>query len=623
MTAEPVASICHRIAARAADMPNRPAVSDGAACLTYADLEVRSGRLASFLRDSGAARETCVALLLDRSVDFVVAALAVLKSGAAYLPMDPATPTDRAMFIVKDSGASFLLTHKKMGPRVPSGPWRSIELDGADASRISACRPLDANEPDGDSLANVIYTSGSAGRPKGVEITHANLLNLIDWHVSAFGTSPADRASQLAGVGFDAAGWEIWPALTAGASLHIADELTRRSPRALRDWLVAQKITISFVPTVLAEQLLHLPWPAETALQTLLTGADTLHRRPSMDLPFVLVNNYGPTECTVVATSGRVVSQAPDGAPPSIGRPIANAKVFILDDELHPVAAGEAGELCLAGALVGRGYRDLPELTASRFVMFKPDSGPPLRIYRTGDRARRLDNGEIAFLGRLDEQVKVRGYRIELGEIITCLDQHPGVEASTVTLRQGAGPEGAGEPASLVAYVILADTGHVTATDLREFLARRLPDYMVPAQFVAMPALPMNANGKLDRAALPVPGADNLLPDRTPVVAAAAAHQTGTGLEQRIGSMVALLLGQPSIEPDADFFMAGGHSMLGAQLVAKIRETFNVKLTLRQLFGAPTVAALSAEVARLTSAAAGGDAVNPEKAHAPANSSIN
>ena len=284
--------------------PRRPA-PDGR--LTRGELDDHSNRLAAYLREAGAGPERCVGLFLDRSADFVVAALAVLKAGAAYLPLDPSTPPERVAFILADAGAPLLLTHRGQARGLSPAGCRVVELDGPEAAAIAA-RPASfaREDPAPQSLAYVIYTSGSTGRPKGVEITHANLLNLVDWHNSAFGVTAADRASQVAGLGFDAAGWEIWPHLAAGASLHIADESTRRSPQALRDWLVAEGITVSFVPTVLAEQLLHATWPAGTRLRALLTGADTLHRRPPAGLPFALVNNYGPTECTVVATSGTV-----------------------------------------------------------------------------------------------------------------------------------------------------------------------------------------------------------------------------------------------------------------------------------------------------------------------------
>ncbi len=339
-------------------------------------------------------------------------------------------------------------------------------------------------------------------------------------------------------------------------------------------------------------------------MRTLLTGADVLHRRPVVGLPFVLVNNYGPTECTVVATSGVVAPNAETTGPPSIGRPIDNATALILDDNLLPVPPGEAGELCLAGDLVGRGYRNRPELTASRFVTYVSPTESPRRIYRTGDRARLLPNGEIAFLGRLDEQIKIRGYRIEPGEIVAWLDRYPGVEASAVVAGNGAaGP-------ALLAYIVAARDANLSATDLREFLAARLPDYMIPAQFITVAELPLNSNGKLDKSALPAPSAANLLPNRVPAddetqhngARKRMTTATTTKWRKKSRALVASLLGQPSVAADDNFFMIGGHSMLAVQLVARIRDLFGVKLTLRQLFNAPTVAALSAEVERLIEA---------------------
>ncbi len=587
-------SIAARIASHAAIAPDRPAILDGSTNISFAELERRSNQLAGYLRELGAAPDSCVGLLLDRSIDFVVAALAVMKSGAAYLPLDSSTPADRAEFILADAGASILLTHRGKAPVNPvaQGQRRVIQIDGAHAPEIASRSSAPSDfDPAPHSLAYVIYTSGSTGRPKGVEISHANLCNLIDWHQSAFHVTASDRASQVAGLGFDAAVWEIWPHLTAGASLHFADEMTRRSPQALRDWIVAEQITISFVPTVLAEQMLHAKWPHNTSLRFLLTGADTLHRRPSEHVPFVVVNNYGPTECTVVATSGTVSSSA-EGAP-TIGRAIANTSAFILDESLQPVGDGEAGELCLAGAHVGRGYRNNAALTAERFASYTPPNRSPVRIYRTGDRARWMENGEIAFLGRVDDQVKIRGYRVELGEIVAWLDKIPGVETSAVIVQDNDSvPE-------LVAYIVAAEGARLSAADLRGFLGSRLPDYMIPTRYVSMAALPMTSNGKLDKSALPAPNHDNLMKSET---SAAPASANADGYEQRIGDIVATLLGQPAVRLEDNFFMLGGHSMLGVQLVARIRDTFGVKLTLRQLFGAPTVAALSAEVSRLVAA---------------------
>jgi amino acid adenylation domain-containing protein len=584
-------SIPARIARLTVAAPSRLAVVDGAAQLTYGDLERQSTLLAARLQEAGASQDRCVGILLERSADFIIAALAVMKCGAAYVPLDPSTPEGRVSAILADAGAFVLLTRSDKAQRSPVGPWRVIEFD---APANSNPRVFAEFESDPKSLAYVIYTSGSTGEPKGVEITHENLCNLIDWHLTAFNVTSADRASQIASVGFDAVVWEIWPYLACGASLHIADESTRRSSLAIRDWIVAEKITVSFVPTVLAEQLLRTYWPVDTVLRTLLTGGDALHSRPAAGLPFVVINNYGPTECTVVATSGSVSVDGDTNRPPSIGRPIANATALILDDALEPVANGEAGELCLGGALVGRGYRNRPELTASRFVTYKTASGDCQRIYRTGDRAKLLENGEIAFLGRLDDQVKIRGYRIELGEIVASLNRFIGIESSAVTVRE----LGDARPA-LIAYVIPALDASLTTTELREFLATSLPEYMVPAFYVALPKLPMSANGKVDRSALPAPCVENLLPKKA---VTNGASSKSDGLQHRISALVASLLCQPSIDAEENFFMAGGHSMLGAELVARIRDTFGVNITLRQLFTAPTVAALSSQVARLMEA---------------------
>jgi amino acid adenylation domain-containing protein len=592
--APPAKSIAGRIQFQAQLQPRHVAVVDGADSLTYAELDRRANKLANYLLELDARPESCVALLMDRSVDFVVASLAVLKSGAAFLPLDPSTPIERITSILKDAGAKLVVTHRgKAGRLVPDAlgedSWQAIEMDSADAGEIeeqpNAGVDFDAGP---QSLAYVIYTSGSTGQPKGVEITRGNLSNLIDWHLAAFGVTAQDRASQVAGVGFDAAVWEIWPHLAAGATLFIADEITRRSPQALRDWLVDQRITIAFVPTVLAEPLLHSTWPMEIALRTFLTGADTLHRRPPGGLPFVLVNNYGPTECTVVSTSGIV---SPDSSePPTIGRPIMGATALILDENLRPVAAGEWGELCIAGDLVGRGYRNNPHLTASRFVSYEPPTDPPLRIYRTGDRARLLPSGEIAFGGRMDDQVKIRGYRVELGEIVARLDRFPGVDASAVTVSL---TESKDSGVQLTAY--LASANQLIASDLREFLAQKLPDYMIPSRFVKVRALPMTSNGKLDKSALPAPSGENLLHAGNGPAPAPA-----TGLQKQIGDLVASLLGQPTVAPNQNFFLIGGHSMLGVQLVARLRDIFGVKLSLRQLFKSPTVEALATEVQRLT-----------------------
>jgi acyl-coenzyme A synthetase/AMP-(fatty) acid ligase/acyl carrier protein len=433
----------------------------------------------------------------------------------------------------------------------------------------------------------VIYTSGSTGQPKGVQITHASLLNLVFWHQRAFAVTAGDRATQVASPGFDAAVWELWPYLTAGASVYFPDEETRIAPEALRDWLVWQRITISFLPTPLAERVMTLEWPATTALRILLTGGDALHRYPSPTLPFTLINNYGPTENTVVATSGPVPAiERPEG-PPSIGRPIANTQVYILDERLQPVPSGVPGELHIGGAGLARGYLNHPALTAEKFIPNPFCAVPGTRLYKTGDLACYLPDGQIAFLGRIDEQIKIRGYRIEPGEIVAALDRHPTVQASVVVAR-----EDTPDDKRLVAYIVPTAGSRPTASALRDYLATQVPDYMVPATFVGLDALPLTPNGKVDRAALPAPDATNTVQDDTFTA-------PRSPLEERLAAIVASLLGLEQVGRDDNFFLLGVHSLLGAQVIARVADTFDVDLPLHALLEAPTVAELAIEIEHL------------------------
>jgi acyl-CoA synthetase (AMP-forming)/AMP-acid ligase II/acyl carrier protein len=423
--------------------------------------------------------------------------------------------------------------------------------------------------------------------PKGVEITHGNLLNLVFWHRRAFGVTAADKASHLAGLGFDASVWEVWPYLTAGASVALVPRDVGTSPDLLRQWLCDEQVTMAFVPTALAEPMIGADWPVNTALRCLLTGADTLHTWTRPGLPFAVVNNYGPTECTVVATSGVIPPRDAGGALPSIGRPIAHTQIHLLDPHGQPVAAGELGEIHIGGASVGRGYRNRPDLTAQAFVPDRFSQAPGARLYRTGDLGRLLPDGQIAFHGRLDNQVKIRGHRVEPDEIVSVLAQHPGVASGAVIARAA----GSGER-RLVAYVVPAGCGPLTAESLREFLAIRLPEWMIPASFVRLPSLPLTSNGKLDHTALPEPSPDNAL-DETRY----RAPETPT--EQRAAAIVAEVLGVVRVGLDDNFFLMGGHSLLGAQVVLRMREAFGVDVTLWHLFEAKTVVHLAATIEHL------------------------
>jgi amino acid adenylation domain-containing protein len=570
------------VAAHAASAPAQPAIVEPERLTTYARLEARANRLARRLAALGAGREHVIALVLPRSADLVVAALAALRAGAAYAPFDPTTPAERLAFMLQDARPSVVITRGGASARLPVGRWPRITLD-ADAERLEDEAPAVSDIPVGPSdLAYVIYTSGSTGRPKGVEITHGGLLNLVRWHHAAFAVMPPDRAPLLASPGFDASVWEMWPYLAAGASLHVPDELTRLDAEALRDWLIAQEITLAFVATPLAERMLALPWP-RSRLRVLLTGADTLHHRPPPGLGFRLVNNYGPTECTVVASSGLVPPDpVADGLPP-IGWPIDNVRAYVLDERGRLLRRGAEGELYIGGPGVARGYRNLPELTAEHFV--PDDFGPAgARLYRTGDRVRWRPDGSLAFLGRMDDQLKLRGHRIEPDEIVAALSAHPGVEAAAVAARPG--PDG--EP-RLVAYVVAAPGTALTPATLRASLQARLPDYMLPAIYVRLDALPLAASGKIDRSRLPAPETVPTLRDREAVA-------PRTAVETRLAALISGLLGVQPLGVADNFFLLGGHSLLGTQLIARIRDAFGVDLPLRTVFDRPTVEALAGAI---------------------------
>lgn len=388
-------------------------------------------------------------LCVERSFDLFIGMLGVLKAGGAYVPLDPRYPSERLSFMLEDAQVCVLLTHQQWLERLGNSTSHIICLD-KDWETLAQENQENLNSKvTVDNLAYVIYTSGSTGKPKGVQIEHRGLLNLIFWHQKAFAVSLFDRVTQLAGIAFDACGWEIWPYLSAGASIYFTDEEISHSPEQLQDWLISQGITISFVPTPLAEKLLLLEFPQKTALRILLIGGDKLSQDPFLSHPFEIVNNYGTTECTVVSTSGHISVNNQDNTAPPIGCAIANTQVYILDKHLQLVPIGVAGELYIGGDGLARGYLNRPDLTNKCFISHSFNQKSKARLYKTGDLARYRPDGNIEFLGRLDEQVKVRGYRIELEEIEAVLSQHPAVQQTVVMIREDEGEK------RLVAYVVL------------------------------------------------------------------------------------------------------------------------------------------------------------------------
>jgi amino acid adenylation domain-containing protein len=448
-----------RVANWARRAGTRAAVVDGGESVTYAELDRFAGKLAGRLRELGAGPERVVALHLPPGIDFVASALSVMKAGAAYLPLGSDLPAARVQHIIEDAGACAV---------VHSGGtagYGRAAVDLRDEARIERCAPIDdrAGEPLG--LAYVMYTSGSTGAPKGVAVTHLGLANLVAWHRGFHAVTEQDRASQVASLDFDAAVWEIWPYLSCGATLVVAPRDLRLEPAALFDWLRRERITRCFLPTPLAEAMLAEPVPEGLRLRTMLVGGDRLHRNPAATLPFEIVNHYGPTEATVVATCERLAREG-DGAdrPPAIGLPISNMRAYLLDNALRPTPAGVPGELYIAGIGVARGYLGQPRETAERFLPDPFGAAPGARMYHTGDRARRLSDGRLEFLGRSDHQVKIRGYRIETGEIEHALERHSAVRRAAVIAETG-GPAGA----FLAGYVEAADAARAGSEALERW----------------------------------------------------------------------------------------------------------------------------------------------------------
>ena len=580
------ACLAQLVAGQATATPDATALVASGRTLSYRELNRRANRLAHYLQALGVGPNVLVGCCLERSLDMVVGLLGILKAGGAYVPLDPSYPSERLAFMLEDARVSILVTQQHLVARLPAPRTQVVCLD-ADTAVLAEQSEVDPiSTVTADDLVYVIYTSGSTGRPKGVQITHGSLLNLIFWHQRAFNLTSSDRATQLASPAFDATGWELWPYLTAGASVYLTDEGTRISSILLRDWLVNNKITITFLPTALAERVVTLEWPSTTSLRFVLTGADTLHHYPPPTLPFALINNYGPTEATVLVTSGHVPATEDSDMPPSIGRPIANTQIYILDEQLRPVPIGTPGELYIGGAGLAKDYLNRPELTAEKFIPHPWSAEPRARLYKTGDLARYLPEGQIAFLGRNDHQVKIRGFRVELGEIEAVLNQHPAVCQAVVVARE----ETPGEKC-LVGYVVPAPEVQVKASALREILMRHLPEYTVPSSFVLLEALPLTTNGKVDRAALPVPDATNTLRDE-------AITAPTSPIEELLAGIVASLLSLERVGIDDHFFLLGGHSLLATQVILQIAEVFGVELSLRSLFEAPTVRQLSAEIER-------------------------
>jgi amino acid adenylation domain-containing protein len=558
----PQAALHEMFEAQAARTPDAVAVESGGRVLTYRELNQEAKRLARRLQEEGAGPETLVALYAERSCQMVVAVLAILKSGAAYLPIDTGLPKERIEFIVQDSQASILLTERDLGGEAWQDSMRVVYCD--ERSDLIGDRGVRVHA---DNLAYVIYTSGSTGRPKGVEISHSAVVNFVESMRREPGFKASDTLLAVTTLSFDIAGLELFVPLTSGGRVVVATQREARDPQLLRELLRNVSPSVMQATPATWRSLLDAGWSGSSSLKILCGGEAMTRDLAQQLLPRCaeLWNMYGPTETTIWSTVHKIT--ACQGIVP-IGRPIDNTQVYILDSRQNLVPAGVTGELYIGGAGVARGYLRRPELTEDRFPQVAAAEGA--RLYRTGDLARWRSDGTLECLGRADNQVKIRGFRVELEEIEAAMALHPGVREAAVK----AWPDASGHLA-LVGYLVMNQE-----TDLRNFLRNKLPEYMVPMRFVHLEELPLTPNGKVDRNRLPQPEANDLR-----AVYAAPASE----IERRLVAIWENVLGQEGIGIRENFFELGGHSLLVAKLLGRIETAFGVRVTMSAIFEAPTI----------------------------------
>src|SRR5580658_7544836 len=577
----PAATVTELFQEQAARTPAATAVIYEGTQLTYAELNARANQLARYLISLGAGAERLVAIAMPRSAEMIVAALAVLKAGAAYVPVDPAYPEGRIAFMLADAAPVAVLTSTVLGELDLPGGVRRIVID--DPATMAVVAGLDGDDlsttPTMTSPAYVIYTSGSTGRPKGVVIEHRNVAGLLCWARAEFTAGELARVLASTSLSFDVSVFEIFAPLVCGGSIEVVKDLLALADTRGTAW---DGSLISAVPSALSEVLsVH---GAKASARTVVLAGEALTARAvtaiGAALPGAEVRNiYGPTEATVYATAWRAsrAGPLPEGGNPPIGRPVWNTRALVLDAALQLVPVGVTGELYLAGGQLARGYLNRPGLTGERFVACA-FGAPGERMYRTGDLARWNADGQIEYLGRVDDQVKIRGFRIEPGEIEAVIAAQPGVAQAAVTVRHDRPGDGA-----LVAYAVPASGAQLDATALRAAAAAALPGYMVPAAIVILDRMPLNANGQLDRRALPAPDYATT-PGRT---------APATARERALCEVFAQILGLEQVGVEDSFFDLGGHSLLATRLVSRIRTVLGAELPIRAVFEHPTAAALA------------------------------
>ncbi|MBF9070153.1 amino acid adenylation domain-containing protein [Streptacidiphilus sp. NEAU-YB345] len=591
----PRSTVRHLVDVQAARRPDAVAVESSQGTVSYGELVRRADRIAGALAARGVGVGDVVALWLPRSADLIAAMLAVHGRGAAYLPLDPALGRQRVDVVLAESGARVVLSDSAADSvRVPGTDVLDV-LDIAEALRAEPVAPVDGRP---DDACYVIYTSGSTGRPKGVVATHAGVVNLCGWHRTRFGFGEEARAAMVCGQSFDASVLEVWPALTAGGTVVVADEADRLDTRALAKWLGEKEISVSIVPTQLGAELLTLADELQPAsLRHLMLGGEEMRRRPRPGLPYQVLNVYGPTETTVLVTTEAVADASVDTGPIALGRAIDNTALHVLDEHGRRVAPGDEGELHVGGTGLAQGYLGRPELTAERFVTTEWG-----RLYRTGDLVRLRPDGRLEFRGRADDQAKIRGYRVEPGEATHALLALEEVADAFVTARRDHQGD-----AYLAGYVVPKTPSADVVGRIRERLTGRLPAYLVPTRWVVLDSLPLNPNGKIDRSALPEPGqqpaqppaqvkasAPEPAPEPEPAPAGAAADR----IAERVRALWSAELGQPvGEEVDGSFFDLGGHSINAMRLLNRVRDEFDRDYSMMDFYKEPTIKAMVAGLA--------------------------
>jgi amino acid adenylation domain-containing protein len=571
--------------------------------LTYRELNARANQLAHYLQTLGVEPEVLVGICVERSLEMIVGLLGILKAGGAYVPLDPAYPGERLAFMLEDSAVPVLLTQQRLVDRLPKQEAQIVCLDTQWEAITQYSEENIACGVNAENLAYVIYTSGSTGKPKGVTIQHRSLVNYttavsIEYEIEkcdseASKERSADRILQFSSISFDVSAEEIYTSLTEGATLVLRTDSMLDSVSVFLQQCRDLKITVLALPTAYWHELTAFLNKETFALPpslrlVIIGGEKALPERLKTWFECVgqrvrLVNNYGPTEATVGTTIYDCSAPNPASTEVPIGRPILNVQTYILDRYQQPVPIGVPGELHIGGDGLARGYLNHPDLTEAKFIPNSLGNEPGSRLYKTGDKARYLPDGNIEYLGRIDNQVKIRGFRIELGEIETAISQHPSVKETVVIATENNTSN-----KQLVAYIVPQTEVAPSLSALRHFLKQKLPDYMIPAAFVMLDNLPLTPNGKVDRRALPSP---ELRPELSLTFVAPR-----TPIEEMLANIWACVLGIEQVGVHDNFFELGGHSLLAAQIISRVRDTMSVELPLRSLFEAPTVASLAQQV---------------------------